>query len=72
MTDTSSPPNPDHSEADSTNYATFILRCWVSEGHYARIRLTDVGSGVSHLVTDLDTLPGLLRRLIQAQRPGKE
>jgi len=72
MTDATSPPNPDHGGADTTDYASFILRCWVSEGQTARVRITDVNSGVSHLITDLDTLPDFLRRLIQAQRPRKE
>lgn len=72
MTDTSSPPNPENDGAGTADYASFILRYWVSEGQPPRVRLTDVNSRVSHPIADLDALPDLLRRLIQAQRPGKE
>jgi hypothetical protein len=44
-------------------YASFILRCWTSDGGELRARLIDVRSGISRPLADLSELPGLIRQL---------
>jgi hypothetical protein len=54
----------DSEEMGSPLYASFILRCWIDQSGGTRARLIDVQSGVSHVLTDLDAVPDLVRRLL--------
>ena len=52
---------------DESRYAAFVLRCSVDEQGQIRGRVLDAGSGVSHPFSDLDDLPGLIRRLVDRE-----
>ncbi len=58
-----------HDEADSAppHYISFVLRCRVAADGSVMARLSEVRSGLSSTVTDLDDLPDLVRRSIADQ-----
>jgi len=62
-------PSEPHDEVDSASphYISFVLRCRVSADGSVLARLSEVRSGLSSAVTDLDDLPDLVRRTIADQ-----
>jgi hypothetical protein len=55
---------PARPESGPPAYTSLILRCWRGEKGKLRIRLVNVQSGASHLVSDLDELPDLISHLV--------
>lgn len=51
-------------ESDLPHYTSFILRCRMNSEGRILARLVEVHSGLIHPVADLNTLPGLVHRLV--------
>lgn len=54
---------------DVTHYASFVLRCWLSEEGPLHARLIDVHSGCSYPLADLAALPERIRGLLAQAWP---
>lgn len=46
-------------------YASFVLRCQISEDGHVRARLVDVRTGNTYPLAALERLPGLVKDLIR-------
>jgi hypothetical protein len=62
-------PSEPHDEVEvaASHYISFILRCRITADGSVLARLSEVRSGLSSAVTDLDELPDLVRRFIADQ-----
>lgn len=53
---------PDEGEFPPPHYASFVLRCRITAEGRVRASVSEVRSGLTRSVADLDELPNLVRR----------
>lgn len=69
--DRTSLPHPtDEAERAPRRYVSFVLRCRTTPAGDVRAQLSEVHSGVTRTVADLDDLPDLIRRWIEGRQSG--
>ena len=63
------------SSRDLGSYASFVLRCWLTDDGLVRARLFDVRTGNSYPMSELSKMPEVVTRLLMplvAKRDDKE